>query len=81
MNVNRTFQLNKTCRMTPDGLHYTCWTVGKWWPGFLNQAPLYLTQGRNRKDLEVHLESLHEDMIAMNLTEPSSTFSFPCPTK
>ncbi len=41
-------------------LRYVYWKSDKFWLGFLQDYPDYLTQGTDRRDLEDHLRDIYE---------------------
>ncbi|HEX3729439.1 MAG TPA: hypothetical protein VHV47_06520 [Opitutaceae bacterium] len=43
---------------------YTYWQDGRHWIGYLDEFPDYLTQGKNLKDLQVHLRDLYRDLAS-----------------
>jgi len=40
------------------------WKDGKFWLGYLQDYPDYLTQGKSLRDLKEHLKSLYEDVTS-----------------
>ena len=43
-------------------LAFTCWRDGKDWLGYLNDFPIYLTQGKSLADLLDHLHDLYRNL-------------------
>ena len=46
------------------GLRYVYWQDGKFWLGYFEEFPDYVTQGRSLKDLKEHLRNLHQDLVS-----------------
>ncbi|HLH55621.1 MAG TPA: type II toxin-antitoxin system HicB family antitoxin [Verrucomicrobiae bacterium] len=44
------------------GLRYIYWQDGRFWLGYLEEYPDYLTQGESLKDLQEHLRDLYADL-------------------
>lgn len=44
------------------GLRYIYWQDGKFWLGYLEEYPDYVTQGKSLKDLQEHLRDLYADL-------------------
>ena len=43
-------------------LRYLYWQDGRYWLGYLEEFPDYLTQGESLEDLQDHLRDLHKDL-------------------
>ena len=44
------------------GLRYIYWQDGRFWLGYLEEYPDYLTQGKSLQDLQEHLSDLYADL-------------------
>ena len=44
------------------GLRYVFWQDGKFWLGYLEEFPDYVTQGELSEDLQDHLRDLYADL-------------------
>ncbi|OQC73818.1 MAG: hypothetical protein BWX45_00270 [Deltaproteobacteria bacterium ADurb.Bin002] len=45
-----------------NGVRYVYWQEGRFWYGYLEQFPDYLTQGESIEDLREHLRDLYADL-------------------
>jgi len=46
----------------PIGLRYVYWQDGRFWLGYIEEYPDYLTQGESLEDLQEHLRDLYADL-------------------
>lgn len=45
-------------------LKYVYWQDGDAWLGYLQEYPVYVTQGESKEDLEDHLRDLYADLTS-----------------
>lgn len=45
-------------------LRYVYWQDGKFWLGYLEEFPDYMTQGESRTDLQEHLRDLYQELTS-----------------
>ncbi len=45
-------------------IRYVYWKDGKWWLGYLEEFPDYMTQGRTRKELQQNLKDIYDDVTS-----------------
>jgi len=45
-------------------LRYVYWRDGKFWLGYLEEFPDYMTQGESRADLQEHLRDLYRELTS-----------------
>lgn len=46
------------------GLRYVYWQDQKYWLGYFEEFPDYVTQGDSLEDLKDHLRDLHQDLTS-----------------
>ena len=47
-------------------VRFVYWQDGKWWLGYLEEYPDYITQGETLEELEENLKSLQEDLAYLS---------------
>ena len=47
-----------------EKVKFVYWRDGKWWLGYLEEYPDYMTQGKTLEDLKENLRDLYEDLTS-----------------
>lgn len=48
-------------------IKFVYWQDGRWWLGYLEEYPDYMTQGKSLEELKENLKDLYKDLSAGNI--------------
>ena len=63
-NAGRRSLSSRSARSRVQALRYVYWRDGKFWLGYLEEFPDYMTQGESHTDLQAHLRDLYQELAS-----------------